>query len=51
MSHAFVLKKYDDLLAGVKKGDFALLDEMHHFTSGMKSVFSQYCMDGLLISR
>lgn len=51
LCHAFVLEKYDELLAGVKKGDFSLLDEMHHYTSGMKSVFSQYCMDGLLISR
>ena len=25
-----------------------LLDEMHHLSSGMKSIFSQTCMDGLM---
>uniref|UniRef100_A0A7S3CNB4 Acyl-CoA oxidase n=1 Tax=Strombidium rassoulzadegani TaxID=1082188 RepID=A0A7S3CNB4_9SPIT len=27
------------------------MDELHHFTSGMKSVFSQQAMDGLLVAR
>jgi acyl-CoA oxidase len=27
------------------------MDEMHHLTSGMKSVFTQACMDGLLLVR
>jgi hypothetical protein len=27
------------------------MDEMHHFTSGMKSVYTQACMDGLLVAR
>ena len=35
-----VNKSYEQLLEGIKKEDFSLLDLMHHFTSGMKSVFT-----------
>jgi acyl-CoA oxidase len=27
------------------------MDEMHHLTSGMKSVYTQACMDGILLVR
>jgi acyl-CoA oxidase len=35
----------------MKKGNFEALDQMHHLSSGMKSVYSQLCMDGLIIIR
>lgn len=48
LSHKYVLDKYQRLMEDVKKGEFGLLDELHHFTSGMKSVFTQSSFDGLL---
>ena len=50
-SHNVVLQKYKQLLAGVKIGKMDLLDEMHHLTSGMKSIYTQTCMDGLMMVR
>ena len=47
-SHRYVHSQYKQLLEDIKVNKFDLLDELHHFTSGMKSVFSQICMDGLL---
>jgi len=48
MSHTFLVEKYQSLLTDIRTGKFDQLDEMHHFTSGMKSVFTQLCFDGLL---
>lgn len=48
LAHKYVLDKYQKLMEDVKKGEFGLLDELHHFTSGMKSVFTQASFDGLL---
>lgn len=31
---------YEKLLDGIKNDDFELLDLMHHFTSGMKAVYT-----------
>jgi hypothetical protein len=42
---------YDKLNEGIKLGDFSYLDLMHHYTSGMKSVFTQDTLDGLLTIR
>lgn len=28
-----------------------MLDVVHHYTSGMKSVFTQECLDGLILIR
>jgi hypothetical protein len=47
-SHKYVQGQYKQLLEDIKVEKFDILDELHHFTSGMKSVFSQICMDGLL---
>jgi acyl-CoA oxidase len=35
----------------IKKSKFELLDVVHHFTSGMKSVFTQECMDDMVLIR
>jgi hypothetical protein len=35
----------------IKKSDFKFMDVVHHYTSGMKAVFTQECMDGLVIIR
>jgi hypothetical protein len=48
ISHTFLVEKYQSLLIDIRSGKFDQLDEMHHFTSGMKSVFTQICFDGLL---
>jgi hypothetical protein len=40
ITHTFLLKKYQSMLEDIRKGEFSQLDEMHHFTSGMKSVFT-----------
>lgn len=50
-SHNVVLQKYKRLLADVKKGKMDLLDELHHLSSGMKSIYTQTCMDGLMVVR
>lgn len=49
--HSHILNMYKTLCQNVKVGNFELLEEMHHYTSGMKSVYSQICMDGLLTIR
>ena len=40
MAFGFVLKIYFQLRENIKKEDYTLMDEMHHLTSGMKSVFT-----------
>ena len=39
-SHKYVHGQYKQLLEDIKVDKFDLLDELHHFTSGMKSVFT-----------
>ena len=51
MGQDLVYKKYHALLDQVSKGNFDLMDEMHHLSSGMKSVWTQQCMDGLMVVR
>mgnify|MGYP002631518528 CR=1 FL=1 len=46
-----VLIMYYKLMEEIKKSKFELLDIIHHFTSGMKSVYSSDCYDGLLLIR
>lgn len=48
MAFGYMMKMYNKLREDVKKGDYTLMDEMHHLTSGMKSVYTQTCFDGLL---
>lgn len=38
---------YKPLLEGVKSNDFSLMDEVHHLSSGMKSLHTQITNDGL----
>jgi acyl-CoA oxidase len=45
--HKYVHGQYKQLLEDIKVDKFDLLDELHHFTSGMKSVFTQTTNDGL----
>lgn len=48
MAHGFaftfvndiIQKKYNILLAQIKKGDFEMIDELHHLTSGMKALYT-----------
>ena len=49
--HSHVKDKYNQLLKDIKSQKFDLLDEMHHLTSGMKSVFTQTTNDGLYTIR
>lgn len=35
----------------VKNGKFKTLDMLHHFTSGLKSIYSQMCYDGIDLIR
>jgi len=47
-SHRYVHSQYKQLLEDITVNKFDLLDELHHFTSGMKSVFTQTTNDGLI---
>ena len=38
----------DQTYKDAENGVFDLLDIMHHYTSGMKSVFTQQCFDSLI---
>lgn len=51
ISHAFVTAKYNQLMIDIKHEKFGLLDQLHHFTSGMKSVYSQTTLDGIFAVR
>ena len=33
------------------EGNFEILDQLHHLTSGMKSLYTQTCHDGLYVIR
>jgi hypothetical protein len=50
-SASHVLGLYEQMLEDAKKGEFELLDIMHHYTSGMKSLFTQECYDNLIAIR
>lgn len=47
----YSLQKYYTLRQDIKKSKFQLLDVAHHYTSGMKAVFTQNTMDGLIAIR
>lgn len=51
VAHNFVLEMYQKLLRDVENKKFDLLDELHHLTSGMKSVLTQQTNDGLFVIR
>ena len=54
-AHAYASERiydlYDQFCKDSLNGEFKLLDIMHHFTSGMKSVFTQECWDSLILMR
>ena len=41
----------DQMKEDAIKGEFGLLEIMHHYTAGMKSVFTQECYDSLILIR
>mmetsp|Transcript_22926 Transcript_22926/g.35311 ORF Transcript_22926/g.35311 Transcript_22926/m.35311 type:complete len:420 (-) Transcript_22926:426-1685(-) len=47
MAHAELNIVYMRLIKEGKEGNFEDLELCHHLTSGMKSVFTSFCMDGL----
>jgi len=47
-SHHYVHSQYKQLLEDINHNKFDLLDELHHYTSGMKSLYTQITNDGLL---
>ena len=51
VAHSHVHTKYHQLLDDIKNDKFELLDELHHLTSGMKSLFTQTTNDGLYTIR
>lgn len=40
MASDYVRDLYDKLIVELEKKDFKLLDVLHHYTSGMKSIFT-----------
>lgn len=46
-----VADKYYQAMDDIKKSNFKLLDLLHHYTSGMKSVFTQDTHDGMNLIR
>jgi len=48
-NHVYLM--YNDLIVDVKQGKFEKMDEMHHLSSGMKSVFTQKALDGVIEMR
>lgn len=55
MANAFVIKMTTQILEKltlesneeVFKGNFHLLDILHHFTSGMKAMITELCYNGM----
>lgn len=46
-----VVAKHTQLMEDIKKQNFKLLDPLHHYTSGMKAVYTQTAMDSLYLIR
>jgi len=36
----YINEKYQELLAGIKKGDSSLLTLLHHYSSGLKAIMT-----------
>ena len=47
----YVINLYEQLQEDIKKNDFTLLDVLHHFSSGMKAVYTQAGHDGIISMR
>ena len=50
-THTIVLDRFVQMLQDVKRGDFSDMEIIHHLTSGMKTLFTQICYDGLQVVR
>mgnify|MGYP001153418806 CR=1 FL=1 len=46
-----VCDKYYQQMEDIKVSNFKLLDLIHHYTSGMKSVYTDEVMNGMYIVR
>ena len=46
-----VRQKFDALKEGIVNNDYTLLDLLHHYTSGLKAIYSSDCFDSLLTIR
>lgn len=44
----YIKQQYSKMLEEIEKDNFDSLDELHHLTSGFKSLHSQQTYDGLL---
>lgn len=42
---------YGKMIEKVNNKDFSMMEVMHHITAGMKSVYSQISIDGILVTR
>ena len=50
-SNLHLYNLYKKLEEGINVSDFSLLELMHHYTSGMKSVYTQEVYEGMLTIR
>jgi len=46
-----VSQKYAELMRNLKKGVFTGLEELHHYTSGFKALYTQDANDSLFVIR
>jgi len=44
-------RRHQQLLTDIKQGNFALMDESHHFLSGFKSLFTDWAYNSIEESR
>lgn len=49
--HTMLEEQYNQLLIDIKIDKFENLDMMHHYTSGCKSVYTDYAQNGLYTIR
>ena len=47
----YVFELHPKMMENMKNKDFTLMEVLHHYSSGMKCVFTQTCVDSLLIIR
>ena len=47
----FLNSQYREMISQIDKGNFKLLDLVHHYSCGMKSLYTQTSFDGLLTIR
>lgn len=48
---AHLVIKYKEMMAKVEKNDFEMLDLIHHYSAGMKAIFTQDTFDSELLMR